>query len=115
MSGIACDPGPQRLLLPRDEDRHASAGPGRPGPGFRDPAADDEQAPWNRAGPEGGLPLRDARGGRRVDDAPDRGDSRAPEFEDLVALCRSLEREGVRYILILSLIHISEPTRLGMI
>jgi class 3 adenylate cyclase len=35
-----------------------------------------------------------------VDDAPDRGDSRAPEFEDLVALCRSLEREGVRYILI---------------
>ena len=29
-----------------------------------------------------------------MDDAPDRGDSRAPEFEDLVALCRSLEREG---------------------
>ena len=35
-----------------------------------------------------------------MDDAPDRGDSRAPEFEDLVALFRSLEREGVRYILI---------------
>ena len=35
-----------------------------------------------------------------MDDSPDRGDSRAPELEDLVALCRSLEREGVRYVLI---------------
>ena len=35
-----------------------------------------------------------------MDDASDRGESRAPEFEDLVALCRSLEREGVRYVLI---------------
>jgi hypothetical protein len=35
-----------------------------------------------------------------VDDAADRGDSRAPEFEDLVALCRSLDREKVRYVLI---------------
>ncbi len=35
-----------------------------------------------------------------MDDTPDRGDSRAPELEDLVALCRSLEREKVRYVLI---------------
>ena len=35
-----------------------------------------------------------------MDDAPDRGDSRAPEFEDLVELCRSLGREKVRYVLI---------------
>ncbi len=35
-----------------------------------------------------------------MDDAPDRGYSRAPELEDLVALCRSLNREGVRYVLI---------------
>ena len=35
-----------------------------------------------------------------MDDASDRGESRAPELEDLVALCRSLEREGVRYVLI---------------
>jgi hypothetical protein len=35
-----------------------------------------------------------------VDDSSDRGYSRAPELEDLVALCRSLEAEGVRYLLI---------------
>jgi hypothetical protein len=35
-----------------------------------------------------------------VDDAPDRLYTRAPEFEDLVALCRALNREGVRYLLI---------------
>ena len=35
-----------------------------------------------------------------MDDAPDRGDSRAPDFEDLVGLCRSLDREKVRFILI---------------
>ncbi|HYN42071.1 MAG TPA: DUF6036 family nucleotidyltransferase [Thermoanaerobaculia bacterium] len=35
-----------------------------------------------------------------MDDTPDRGDSRAPEFEDLVGLCRSLGREKVRYVLI---------------
>ena len=35
-----------------------------------------------------------------MDDAPDRCDSRAPEFEDLVELCRSLGREKVRYVLI---------------
>ncbi len=35
-----------------------------------------------------------------MDDPPDRGYSRAPELEDLVALCRSLNREGVRYVLI---------------
>jgi hypothetical protein len=35
-----------------------------------------------------------------MDDTPDRGYSRAPELEDLVSVCRSLTREGVRYLLI---------------
>ena len=35
-----------------------------------------------------------------MDDGDDREYSRAPEFEDLVELCRSLNREGVRYLLI---------------
>lgn len=35
-----------------------------------------------------------------MDDDPDRGESRAPEVEDLLALCRSLNREAVRYVLI---------------
>jgi len=35
-----------------------------------------------------------------LDDAPDRGDSRAPELEDLVSLCRALNAEGARYVLI---------------
>jgi hypothetical protein len=35
-----------------------------------------------------------------MDDAPDGAVSRAPELEDLVGLCRSLNREGVRYLLI---------------
>ena len=35
-----------------------------------------------------------------MDDAGDRGYSRAPELEDLVALCRALDGEGVRYALI---------------
>jgi hypothetical protein len=35
-----------------------------------------------------------------MDDAADRGYSRAPELEDLVAICRSLNKEGVRYLLI---------------
>jgi hypothetical protein len=35
-----------------------------------------------------------------VDDPPDREYSRAPELEDLVGLCRSLNREEVRYLLI---------------
>ena len=35
-----------------------------------------------------------------MDDTPDRGYSRAPELEDLVSLCRALNREGVRYVLI---------------
>lgn len=35
-----------------------------------------------------------------MDDATHRGTSRAPEVEDLLALCRSLNREGVRYVLI---------------
>ena len=35
-----------------------------------------------------------------MDDAPDRGESRAPRLEDLVDLCRSLNREGARYLLI---------------
>jgi hypothetical protein len=35
-----------------------------------------------------------------VDDPDDRGYSRAPELEDLVSLCKALNHEGVRYILI---------------
>ena len=35
-----------------------------------------------------------------MDDAPDRGYSRAPELEDLLSLCRSLDEQGVRYLLI---------------
>ncbi|HEY7214265.1 MAG TPA: hypothetical protein VIC28_06525 [Thermoanaerobaculia bacterium] len=35
-----------------------------------------------------------------MDDAPDRGESRAPRLEDLVELCRALNREGARYVLI---------------
>ena len=35
-----------------------------------------------------------------MDDEPDRVYSRAPELEDLLALCRSLNREDVRYLLI---------------
>ena len=35
-----------------------------------------------------------------MDDAPDRGESRAPRLEDLVELCRALNREHARYLLI---------------
>ncbi|MEX1246708.1 MAG: nucleotidyltransferase [Thermoanaerobaculia bacterium] len=35
-----------------------------------------------------------------MDDTPDRGYSRAPELEDLVSICRSLNQEGVAYLLI---------------
>jgi hypothetical protein len=35
-----------------------------------------------------------------MDDRPDRSYSRAPELEDLVGLCGSLNREGVAYLLI---------------
>ena len=35
-----------------------------------------------------------------MDDGDDREYSRAPEFEDVVELCRSLNAEGVRYLLI---------------
>lgn len=35
-----------------------------------------------------------------MDDASDRLYSRAPELEDLVSLCRALNEEGVRYLLI---------------
>jgi hypothetical protein len=35
-----------------------------------------------------------------VDDASDRAESRAPELEDLVALCGALNAERVRYVLI---------------
>ena len=35
-----------------------------------------------------------------MDDESDRAFSRAPELEDLVALCRALRAEGVRYLLI---------------
>lgn len=35
-----------------------------------------------------------------MDDSDDRGYSRAPELEDLVSLCKALNDEGVRYVLI---------------
>jgi hypothetical protein len=35
-----------------------------------------------------------------MDDAPDRGESRAPRLEDLVELCRALNQEHARYLLI---------------
>jgi hypothetical protein len=35
-----------------------------------------------------------------MDDTDDRAYSRAPEVEDVVALCRALNAEGVRYVLI---------------
>lgn len=35
-----------------------------------------------------------------MDDSDDRGYSRAPQLSDVVALCRALNREGARYILI---------------
>ena len=35
-----------------------------------------------------------------MDDTSDRGYSRAPELEDLLFVCRSLNQEGVRYFLI---------------
>ena len=35
-----------------------------------------------------------------MDDEPDRAYSRAPELEDLVALCRALREAGARYLLI---------------
>ena len=35
-----------------------------------------------------------------MDDPDDRGYSRAPELEDLISLCKALNDEGVRYVLI---------------
>ena len=35
-----------------------------------------------------------------MDDAPDRGESRAPRLEDLLSLCQALNQEGARYVLI---------------
>jgi hypothetical protein len=35
-----------------------------------------------------------------MDDAPDRGESRAPHVQDLTGLCQALNREGARYLLI---------------
>ena len=35
-----------------------------------------------------------------MDDPPDRGESRAPHLQDLVDLCKALNREGARYLLI---------------
>ena len=34
-----------------------------------------------------------------MDDAPDRGESRAPHVQDLIGLCQALNREGARYLL----------------
>jgi hypothetical protein len=35
-----------------------------------------------------------------MDDAPDRGESRAPHVQDLIELCQALNQEGARYLLI---------------
>jgi hypothetical protein len=35
-----------------------------------------------------------------MDDAPDRGESRAPQLQDVLDLCAALNREGARYALI---------------
>ncbi len=35
-----------------------------------------------------------------MDDAPDRGESRAPRLQDLIELCQALNREKARYLLI---------------
>jgi transcription-repair coupling factor (superfamily II helicase) len=35
-----------------------------------------------------------------MDDAPDRGESRAPQLQDVLDLCAALNREGARYVLI---------------
>jgi transcription-repair coupling factor (superfamily II helicase) len=35
-----------------------------------------------------------------MDDAPDRGESRAPQLQDVLDLCTALNREGARYLLI---------------
>ena len=35
-----------------------------------------------------------------MDDAPDRGESRAPQLQDVLDLCAALNREGTRYALI---------------
>jgi len=35
-----------------------------------------------------------------MDDAPDRGESRAPQLQDVLDLCTALNREGARYVLI---------------
>jgi hypothetical protein len=35
-----------------------------------------------------------------MDDAPDRGESRAPRLKDLLDLCRALNQEGAAYVLI---------------
>jgi hypothetical protein len=35
-----------------------------------------------------------------MDDAPDRGESRAPHVQDLIGLCQALNQEGARYLLI---------------
>jgi transcription-repair coupling factor (superfamily II helicase) len=35
-----------------------------------------------------------------MDDAPDRGESRAPQLQDVLELCAALNREGARYVLI---------------
>jgi hypothetical protein len=35
-----------------------------------------------------------------MDDAPDRGESRAPRLQDVLDLCAALNREGARYVLI---------------
>lgn len=35
-----------------------------------------------------------------MDDAPDRGESRAPHLQDVLGLCAALNREGARYVLI---------------
>ena len=50
--------------------------------------------------PRGVYRLCGSREGKRVDDQDDREYSRSPELEDLLTLCKALNAEGVRDLLI---------------
>jgi predicted nucleotidyltransferase len=51
------------------------------------------RAPWR-------SPVRKLRGGRRLAESDDRAYARAPQVDDLVRICRSLNDAGARYVLI---------------
>src|SRR6202040_1883977 len=55
--------------------------------GHRDPATDRERAARLWPHPARCLSLPHPRRGRRMDDAPDRGESRAPRLQDVLDLC----------------------------